>query len=377
MKETVENLKAATRAQPNAKFANLGQADSPYWCDCDACTEVRETYGANSAAVILWMNEVSEQYYAWLHEEYPERDVTLSIFAYYDTKAAPAVKDANGEYQAVNGLHLENGVTVMYAPIEANRIDSMYYDDVNSPDNNNQYAEIVKGWQAVADSISLWIYGTNYGTDSWITPYNAFNAIQDNYKFAKENNVFWFQYQRRNSNTDKNGVGFMNLAAYLDSKFGWNVNADYNTLVNNYFNAVYGPAAQTMLGYFHALRAQFAVIENNGSFSRMGETNYVEAEYWPEPLLKQYIAMCDKALAEIEPLRESGDAMYDVCREQIVLESIGPRFMLIEFYGASYHPSELLEMKTEFKSDVIDLGITLTAETATATVESLFAKWGV
>ena len=51
--------------------------------------------------------------------------------------------------------------------------------------------------------------------------------------------------------------------------------------------------------------------------------------------------------------------------------------MLIEFYGASYHPSELLEMKTEFKSDVIDLGITLTAETATATVESLFAKWGV
>ena len=53
--------------------------------------------------------------------------------------------------------------------------------------------------------------------DAWITPYNAFNAIQDNYKFAKENNVYWFQYQRRNSNSDKNGVGFMNLAAYLDS----------------------------------------------------------------------------------------------------------------------------------------------------------------
>lgn len=374
---TVEKLKAETIAQPNAKFANLGQADMPYWCNCDECTEVRETYGANSAAVILWMNEVSEQYYAWLNEEYPERDVTLSIFAYHDTTEAPAVKDANGEYQAVNGLHLENGVTVMYAPIEANRIDSMYYDDTNLLDNNSRYTEILKGWQAVADSISLWIYGTNYATDAWITPFNAFNAIQDNYKFAKENNIYWFQYQRRNSSSDKNGVGFMNLAAYLDSKFGWNVNADYNTLVNNYFNAVYGPAAQTMLGYFNALRAQFAVIESNSSFSRMGETNYVEAEYWPELLLKQYIAMCDKALAEIEPLRESGDAMYDIYKEQIVLESIGPRFMLIEFYGLNYHQSELLEMKTEFKSDIIDVGITQTAEISTATVGALYEKWGV
>ena len=50
--------------------------------------------------------------------------------------------------------------------------------------------------------------------------------------------------------------------------------------------------------------------------------------------------------------------MYDIYKEQIVLESIGPRIMLIEFYGLNYHQSELLEMKTEFKSDIIDVGIT-------------------
>ena len=34
-------------------------------------------------------------------------------------------------------------------------------------------------------------------------------------------------------------------------------------------------------------------------------------------------------------------------------------------------------MKTEFKSDIIDVGITQTAETSTATVGALYEKWGV
>lgn len=377
--ETVENLKKETIAQPYAKFVNLGQADAMYWCDCEACSDTAEKYGgANSATVILWMNEVSDTYYKWLREAYPERDMTLSIFAYYDTKEPPAKQNENGEWEAVNGLRLKNGVTVLYAPIEANRIDSLYYDDANKPDNNKYYSDVIKSWRAVADSVNLWIYGSNYGTtESWITPYNAFNSIQDNYKFAKENNIFWMQYQRRNSDECVNHVGFMNLAAYLDSKFAWNVNADYNALTRNYFNAVYGPAADKMLAYFYAMRAQFAVIESDPSFSKMRETNYARKEYWPEALLKSYIAMCDEALTAIEPVQKTDKTAYLRYKDSITLESITMRYLLIQFYGSSYPQSELLQMKTDFKMDALRLGLTRTSENEKCTMGALFTQWGV
>ena len=377
--ETVERLKAETIAQPYAKFVNLGQADMPYWCNCDACTSVAAEYnGANSATLVLWINRVSTKYYEWLHEAYPDRDIRMSTFAYYDTKAPAAVKNSAGEWEAIKDLHLENGVSILYAPIEANRIDSLYFTDETKKDNNKEYYDIIKGWEAIADSVSLWIYGTNYGSNAWITPFNAFNCMQDNYRFAKENNVFWFMYQRRNSNNNTVQTNFMNLTEYLDSKLYWNVNADVNALTDKYFNASYGPGAPYMLEYFNELRAQFAVIESDDKFSRMGESNYARKGYWPEPILKRFISLTEAAQKAVEPLKTADPDKYALYSDNITIESLGLRFMLIEWYSVNYHPSELFALKQSFKNDVNRVAPMLrTSEDNTATMESLFAKWGI
>ena len=61
--------------------------------------------------------------------------------------------------------------------------------------------------------------------------------------------------------------------------------------------------------------------------------------------------------------------------KHIRLESIFPRFALYRLYSGMYAATDLYNLRTEFKNDCKDFGITYVSETTS--LDNVFADWGL
>jgi hypothetical protein len=116
----------------------------------------------------------------------------------------------------------------------------------------------------------------------------------ETYRYLRECGVkyVWAQGQERNQST-----AFAHLKDYIDSKFQFNVNADYNQVLEDYFNYYYLDAAKEMRDLFNLIQAQSAYLDetvptiSGGIYDEIGNK-----EYWPRLLIEEMIDIIDQAL---------------------------------------------------------------------------------
>ena len=345
-------------------------------CDCVACTASYDYYGTLGGAMLSFTNDVAEKVCKYLDENEPERKVNLVLLAYGKAIQAPvqrkngnyvldeqgkgvpeiryefgengkktAVKDDNGNpVKLVCG----RGVGYEFAASAANWIHSFYEDE------NREYASAVEAWAGLgASNLYIWSYEISYY--QYLYPYNNYQILLDNFKYFKEFGGYYIYPEGTWEN--RNNPGFAKLRDYINSKGMFDVNSDYNLLVDKFFKYYFREAAPIMRAYFDEVQIN---LSNNEKTTGGGVHSYALSlnSVWPEGMITHWNSSFKKAEEAIEKYAKTDEELYEALKKHILIESLFPRFVLCTTYAKSYSVEQRKEMRKAFIEDFEKLGNT-------------------
>ena len=130
-----------------------------------------------------------------------------------------------------------------------------------------------------------------------------------------------------------------------------------------------------MREYFDELRAHWAYLENEMGYIGDCYLEPLNQAYWPSALLNRWIDYIAMAQESLSSLKESDLQKYKMYSENVLLESISPRFLLIDLNPSAFSADELYSAKQSFKDDCITLGITNYSEKRD--ISELWSSWKI
>ena len=358
-------------ANPDISNITFTQQDVQEQCGCPACSEVVDTYGSISAAIIKFCNRVNAEVQAHLQEQADangtaKRDFNILFFA-YQASEKPPVKTENGKYVPIdNSVVCDDNVGVIIAPIDA------YYNQTFYHKDNLSTAINIEGWGACSKKLYMWLYETNYSY--YFYPFNSYDSTIDTYRFCFDNGaIFMFNDGQYNQ---ANVTHFSKFKEYVDAKSQFDVSCNYKELTDEFFENYFRAAETPMRLFFDELQAHMRYLES--AYSTVNGNIYCdmeEARYWPKRTLTHWLELCDEAYAAIEVYKDADPVLYDTLKKHILIETLFPRFALIQLHGSSYVDSELREMRRQFRADADSLGITQLDEWTT--LDETYELWKV
>ncbi len=376
MKNTlVELMKERIKAFPNKKYISFSITDTRTTiCDCKACTDMAKAYGGTqSAAVVKFLNDVRARLQVWFDsadgKQYYNGQKILFL-AYHATNAPPVNYDeATKQYTPIDESVVCKDIVPWFAETDGDYTCSL----LENESVNGVIARNMEGWGALADEILFWTYGTNF--TYYLAPYNSFDGFAETYRFAAQNQIKAL-YAQHQSNNDMS-TGWERLKAYLNYKLGWDVNADVGALTDRFFKAYFGPAAGEMQDVFNEYRALAQKqIELGYAGSRSEFHNALQAKYWPRNLLLDWTENFDRAMAAIEPLKETDSTLYDAYYYNIALERVSPYYLIVMLYESTFSTQTVSAFKQQVKADCEHTGISLYAE-RNGELSRLWSSWGI
>lgn len=355
-----------TVKESNAKTVTFMQQDRDVWCSCPACRASYQKYGTNSASVVKFINRLSDEVRKKLDDAgMTEREFNISFFAYQQTEKAPAVEE-NGEYRPVDrDVVCRDNVFVFYAPIYA------YYNESILSTDNAGVAETLKAWNAVSKKTFVWLYQTNFSY--YLYPYNSLPTMADRYRFLAAQGAQFLFDQNQWDQIVK--TSFHRLKAWLGAKLAWNVNADYNALLDEYFNGYFYEAAEPMRKLFDEITLHMEYLAANTDMEGGIYFHVNQYKYFSKSLLDGWLGHIDDAKKAVEKYREADNELYNKLMTRIGIEGISVRYMLLDLYAGRYSAETLKALQTEFMNDCFKYGIEMVAETQSIT--SVFERWGL
>lgn len=369
--ETAKRMLSKLEANPTVGAVLFSIEDNQDFCSCLACQEAESEYGAVSGAVVKFINAVDDIVQASLEAEAKEkgtakREVDICFFAYNATEK-PCVKlDGNGNYvPASEEVVCNEHVGPYIAPIGASYTKSFYNDD------NESFASSIKGWGALSKRLYLWLYETNF--NNYLYPLNTFSSMGESYRFLIENNALYLYNEGQHNNGATTAFG--RFKEYFNSVSEFDVNSSYPEIVDDFFTNYFGPAKETMLTYFQELQEQCANIEN--TYSDINGTIYnkiAQSRFWPKRLLMRWLNYIEEAKQALAPLAKANAAAYQIYLDNVTLESIFPRYALLNHYSGTYSRSELQSKRSSFRSDCQRLNVTMESENTK--LEDIYTSWG-
>ncbi len=343
-------------------------------CGCEYCKAEELKYGTESAAIIKFVNDLSEKLDARLLKEAesggtPYRDVLIYFFGYFNSSAAP-VKLVDGKYKPIDAsVVCRDNVGVYLIPSGMRYNKNLYTDQVNE-----QAAEKIKGWSAVTKNIFYWLYDTNF--NAYFYPFNSYDVVAENFRFCKENATETSLMHDQSQYNQDNVTAFGRLKTYTQAKHSFNVNLNYNDTVNNFFEGYFKDAAVPMRQFFDELQVYLAYLEEAYPTDYTGDIydQVSKSHLWSQRTLEHWLDLIDEAYASIEKYAASNPELYKALYENIMLESLFPRFALLELYPATYSEEQLYEARRAFVDDCRALNITNVQEHST--IDGTFKSWG-
>lgn len=345
---------------PSRNVVTMTIEDVPGLCNCSACQGNTDYYGAQSANVLLFCNDLNRAARAWF--ETPEgapykRDLKIIFFGYYDMLKAPTK----------GGIKCDDGVGVFYAPIEFDFTKSIGHND------NKALYDNMNTWATLTNDIYLWFYSTIF--PDYMAPYDTFNSMQSYYKAAKAVNAKYLFDQAQTNN--RASSGWSTLKGYLNAKLAWNVNADIGKLIQNFFDNYFGEASGEMRAFFNSYRVHSEKIKAEQGFSgvRSVYINAVQEKFFPKGILQNWKNYIDAALAEIAPLKASDPARYQMLYDHITLERLSVLYLWVQLYDYNTSTEQIADFKSTFKADAERIGVSEIREGSP--IGGLFTSWGV
>lgn len=314
-------------AYSNRQYCGLTVMDGGSQCKCDSCTEACERDGGSWAGqVIRVCNSVMEKVQAWRAENGFDDQFNLYFFAYGSTDYPPVVEDANGNYVPANEevICRDDVVTLLCI---SNWTTEMYWPD-------DAYAEkllLVKKWGAVTSKMFNWLYQMRFlGYSTYVDSITQLNT--DFYSYLLNYGTMFIVNQGDWHGESITSWGVLN--EYVFSKLMWDTTLDTETLVKDFFRAMYKDAADTMYQIFEMQREHAATISQNPLVGMTVGSNADSIVNHPyTPYLLPLIELYEKALSEISGLEQTSPGEYILVRKRIENEYVAPLYLTLSLYG--------------------------------------------
>ena len=352
--------------------------DSGANCDCPTCTSAFQSDGCYSGAMMRFVNEVSRRVDAEIekpeNKEKYKQDYKLLVFAYTYMAEAPVV-ESEGKYTPVSqDVMPGKNVGIWLIPSGINTGYGLYDEEIN----HEKGIKKIEGWRALTDELWYWTYSTNF---------RAYMYFEDDFSFwntdgyrmlASFNAKAVFNQSQHDQEGSQTAFGI--LKAYMHAKLSWDCNLDTGVLVENFFNAMYGDAAEIMKDYFYDLRNyensfETAFGENWGK--NVIEGAIVNKSLWPLNTLNGFMAKIDEAHESIEKYKTYDPELYDKLYWHIEAEWFSPAFIAATQHGMTMPTEQYKAVVKRLKEDVYTLGFTVTTNTSGSIVdliESLYVE---
>lgn len=225
--ETVERWIAE---HPEATIFSVSQNDWEGWCECDRCRRVEEEEGgAHSGPLLRFVNALAEQ----IEKKHPDK--LIDTLAYWYTEAPPL------------RVRPRRNVRVRLCPIGICTAHSF----ASCPRSAYFYRNL-QAWAKITDQLYIWHYNTNF--THYLLPFPDFDELAADIPLYRRLGVKGLFMQGA---YPPGGGGEMAwLRAWVIARLLWDPSRDLQTMVDEFFEGVYGPAAGAMRKYFDLLHAE-------------------------------------------------------------------------------------------------------------------------
>ncbi len=357
---------------PDRDLISFSMEDTQTSCQCKACLAEYEHYNdSNVASVIKFINRVKAEIDDWFESDGAayKRDLKIYFLAYHALRTPPVVyNEKTDTYSPIDDdVVCADGVCPWFAETNGDYTVS-FYDAFN-----RQYAEDARAWSCLASNDKFfWSYSTN--VNYYFVPYNSFNAMVPQYKFAKANRYSMMFDQAANTSTGRLPA-WQVLKAYLNSKLAWNVNLDMEELIDDFFENYFGPGAHAMREWFESYRVHTAVLEQKGyNGSRSIFYQALRDDFWPKGLLDNWLDLSEQALAAIDALKDADYEQWKIYNTNVRIEQISPYYMLASLYQTSLSEEQLADYRYKVCSYTSEFKIDAISEFST--IVGLYRDWG-
>jgi hypothetical protein len=209
---------------------SLSPNDNPRFCQCERCVALDKELGADTMStqfgkitprLVYFCNQVAER----VAEVYPDR--YMAFYAYNTYIQPPPTLTVHPNVVPV----------VVKSPWDFCAVHTL--DDVKC-ERNRSFSTMLERWIEISNKVLVHEY---YGHWRWYGPYGLVHTIRRDLPLMKELGVTSFT-----SETHRNwwtqGLNF-----YLAVRLFWDVDDDVDTMVREYYEHLYGPAAVHMQAY--------------------------------------------------------------------------------------------------------------------------------
>lgn len=334
--------------------------DNGLHCDCEACLASIEKYGARSGTEIKFSNDVYDLVAEWLESikddpvlgRYYKKDFKICYSPYGASSIAPIINGRPTIYARDNvGMFLCVSRTLDYT--------EGIYDAINDAGRN----DLMKDWRSVASKCMYWLYQTDFS--SYMSFYNTTESFNSEaYQLYANFGGTHFSAQSQ-SGQDGSATAFHALQAYVNNKLRWDTNLDVNTLVDEYFTAMYGSDVNEEGSSAWYMKKMFTeVVDASNEFwdkynlhkAPSHNTYLEERAYWTIEKIARWLDYCDKA---IENANRTVDTSYakDTVIRHVRMEKLFPLYMAIVTQRTAYSEADYYAMIAEFKDIVNQVGI--------------------
>ena len=235
----LKNTLAYLDANPESTSVHISQNDNNAYCQCEDCLADIEYYGAPSGTVIEMLNFICEGLENYKDGIY--KDVLVITFAYRWTFTAP------------DNIKCHDNIVIEYTVIDLCHQHSILNDDCVSTDDmliraNQDIVAQMKKWSEISSQCLVYDYGLN--CRFYYCAFPDFDTLRENYQFFYECNPWGYMNL---CNPHQPGTDFSELRFYLYAKLLENpyiTEEQYNTYINEFLEAYYGPGWFDIRRYF-------------------------------------------------------------------------------------------------------------------------------
>lgn len=358
-------------ADPTVDWISFCQEDTAAVCDCEPCNRDNELYdtGRTTAYFVNYMrvaNAVARKIKKWNEEVCPERNIIIFVWDYGKCKTVPVklnddgtpYKDENGNYLPYSDeLILEENIGVYYCSFSS----GMYL----SPDDeaNASEHESLARIQAISKNplMYFWSYSAEFG--NYLMPLNVVDNRQELYRYMKEHGAIGVFDQAQFD--QETAPDFGALKSYVSAKLMWDVDANVEELIDDFFTNYYKEAADILRKLFDEYRAYFCYLHEEFGFKGgIGDLPnlFKTSEHWPYMRIQRFLDYIDMAYNAIEPLKTTDPEKYELLYTRIKRESVSWRYLELAIYPDTYDTVTLEYKQNELINDCISVGLTYSRE---------------
>ncbi len=236
--EVLALLKREHNPGADLQIVSLTQADNQHYCTCPKCAAVDAENNSHAGTMISFVNKVAAAV-----KQAGYNNVAIDTFAYQYTRQVP---------EKVRPL---DNVIVRLCSIEC--CFGHTIDDPKCKENVKFMADL-KGWSKICNRLYVWDYVNNYSET--LSPFANFQVLQRNVQVFYENGVKGL-YEEGNYYMNICNGEFYELRTYLLANVMKNpYRNDYDELMLNYLNAVYGPGGEYLKEFIDII-TKYAVTD--------------------------------------------------------------------------------------------------------------------